>query len=184
MKSILLPAVFQAALLASACAEIKNGDFASGKEGWRGAGKVDKVDGDTVATINLSKFNFSELSQAFKMPASTKRMKITLAVKVSPDYAFNDKSRNVADLDWKPGGSYRWTALAYPRSDLHLRVASGKVRYQYRVFELKKGEWNFLSTEMDVSDPELIEMAICFPAGSGTMSVTKVKAEAVEVVKR
>lgn len=184
MKSILLQAAFNALLIVTACAEIKNGNFASGKEGWRGGGKPDKVDGDTVITLNLSKFNFSELSQAFKMPVSTKRMKVSLAVKVSSDYIFNDKSRNVADLDWKPGGSYRWTALTYPKSDLHLRVACGKVRYQYRVFELKKGEWNFLSTEMDVSDPELIEMAICFPAGSGTMSVTNVKAEAVEEVKR
>lgn len=181
MKRFILPCVVVICSLSFLRAELKNGDFANGKQNWRGGGKADNVDGDTVVSVTLDRFNFTEVSQTFKMPATTKRIKVSLAAKASGEYVFNDKSRKPSDVDFKAGGSYTWSALVHPKADLHLRFKDApSAHYQYHLFKLDAGKWTFHGAEFSVKKPDTIDLTIVFPPGTGTIVVTKVKVEEVK----
>ncbi len=176
-RSLLLP--FVIALIAGpAFGELKNGDFSAGKTDWRGQGKVEKTDGANVLSVALAKFNFTEVSQVFKMPPATKRIKVTLQVKASTDFVFNDKSRNISDVDFKPTGSYTWSALVHPKSDFHIRVKAPESEYEYKMVKVPAGDWTTLTAEIrGLKKPNAIDLALVFPPGDGTMMVKQVKVE-------
>jgi hypothetical protein len=181
MKRVILTCIVLICSLSFLHAELKNGTFASGKQNWRGGGKADNVDGDTVVLVTLDKFNYTELSQTFKMPATARRIKVSLAAKASGDYVFNDKSHKISDVDFKPGSAHVWSALVHPKTDLHLRFKdSPSAHYQYHLFKLDAGKWTFHGAEFSVKKPDTIDLSIVFPPGTGTIAVTLVKAEEVK----
>jgi len=164
-----LPLVLSAAL--------EDGDFTAGKGKWRGQGKVETVGGAPALVVALSKNNFTEITQSFKMPATTKGLKVTVVVQASADYVFNDKSRNIANVNFQPGGNYTWSAAVYPKSDFHIRLATDGW-YRYNLATVPKGTTTTLVAEIkDVKKPGDLELALVFPAGDGSMMVKRVSVE-------
>ncbi|TLD71860.1 hypothetical protein FEM03_03800 [Phragmitibacter flavus] len=162
--------------VAFAFAELENGDFSEGKAKWRGDGKVEKIGDDTVLAVTLSKNNFSETTQDLKMPATVKRIKVTVQVQPGKDYVFNEKSRNISDVDWTPGGNYSWSALVHPKSDFHIRVKDDSFRY--KLAKAEYGVWTTVEAEIrGIKNPKDLELALVFPPGDGVMMVKSVKVE-------
>lgn len=178
MKQTLLLAIVPAFILMPAFGELKNGDFSADKQGWRGPGKVEKSDDGKVLSVTLAKFNFTEVSQVFKMPPATRRFKVTLQVKASSDYVFNDKSPKISDVDFKIGGNYTWGALVHPKSDFHIRVKDETTYFHYKLAAVPPDAWKTVTAEIrDIKKPNAIDLVLVFPPGDGSMMVKQVKIE-------
>ena len=178
MKRSLLLAILPAFVSVPVFGELKNGDFSADKQDWRGPGKVEKSADGNVLSVALAKFNFTEVSQVFKMPPTTKRLKISAQVKASSDYVFNDKSRNISGVDFKVGGSYSWTALVHPKSDFHIRVKDEASHFQYKLAKVPVDTWTAVTAEIrGIKKPGAIDLVLVFPPGDGTMMVKQVKVE-------
>lgn len=178
MKRTLLIALLSAFISLPVRGELKNGDFSADKQDWRGPGKVDKTGDGKVLSVALAKFNFTEVSQVFKMPPATKRFKVSLEVKASPDYLFNDKSRNISEVDFKAGGTYIWGALVHPRADFHIRVKDEATSFHYSLVKVAPNAWTTVSAEIrSIKKPAAINLALVFPPGDGIMMVRRVKVE-------
>ena len=157
-------------------AGLENGDFINGKNQWQGDGKVEKVDGANALVVALSKNNFSEVRQTFKMPNTVKRIKVTAQVKCSEDYKMNDKARSISDVDFAPKGTYEWTAEVHPKSDFHIRVKDDS--WNYKLTKVEYGNWTTVVAEIrGISKPGSLELALVFPPGDGTMMVKGVTVE-------
>lgn len=178
MKRTLLIALLPAFISVPVHGELKNGDFSADKQNWRGPGKVEKSDDGKVLSVTLAKFNFSEVSQVFKMPPATRRFKVTLQVKASSDYVFNDKSQKISDVDFKVGGNYTWGALVHPKSDFHIRVKDETTYFHYKLAAVPLDKWTTITAEIrDIKKPNAIDLVLVFPPGDGTMMVKQVKVE-------
>jgi hypothetical protein len=160
----------------TAFAGLENGDFSDGKNKWRGDGKVEKAEGGNVLTVALSKNNFSETSQSFKMPASVKRLKVTVQVKCSENYVMNDKARSISDVDFGMGGTATWTALVYPKADFHIRLKDES--WRYKLSKVTYDAWTTVVAQFrGLSKPTALELALVFAPGDGTMMVKSVTVE-------
>jgi len=159
----------------SAFAGLENGDFSEGKNHWRGDGKVEKIDGANTLVVALSKNNFSESSQSFKMPGA-KRIKVTLQVKCSENYRFNDKARSISDVDFAPGGTYTWTGLVHPKADFHIRLKDDS--WNYKLSKVNFDGWTTVTAEIrGLAKPNSLELALVFAPGDGSMMVRGVTVE-------
>jgi hypothetical protein len=180
MKSPLLFATLATFIALPAFGELKNGDFSADKQNWRGPGKVEKSEDGKVLSVTLAKFNFTEVSQVFKMPPGTRRFKVTLQVKAAPDYVFNDKSPKISDVDFKVGGNYTWGALVHPKSDFHIRVKDETSYFHYKLAAVPLDTWTTVTAEIrDIKKPNAIDLVLVFPPGDGTMKVKQVKIESL-----
>lgn len=170
-KCLILPTMLMVALAPVALADLENADFAAGKSKWQGDGKVEKVEGENVLGVALSKNSFSELKQAFRMAPNVQRIRITLQVRASANYVLNEKSRSITPVDFSPNSNYTWTNLVYPRADFHIRLKDDS--YNYKLVEVTPGgPWVTLTAEVRaIRRPTDLELALVFPPGDGTILV-------------
>ncbi|QIF04075.1 hypothetical protein [Roseimicrobium sp. ORNL1] len=179
-KHFLLPALMLLALSPVALADLENGNFAAGKNKWQGDGKAEKVEGENVISVALSKNNFSELKQSFRMAPTVKRIKVSLQVQASSDYVLNDKSRSISDVDFSPNGNVTWTGLVHPKSDFHIRLKDDS--FNYKLTKVAPGGgWVTLTAEIrGIKKPTGLDLALVFPPGDGTMAVKNVTVEEIK----
>ena len=182
MKPPTVPTLVTILLLTASItfAQLDNGNFAEGKNKWRGPGKVEKVEARDVLVVSLSKNNFQDVTQSLKMPATVKRIKVTVEVQASADYVFNEKSRDISDLDWAIGGSYSWTSVVHLKSDFHIRLKDG-AGFSYKLMKLPLGAWTIVTAEFrGIKKPSGLELNLVFPPGDGKMMVRNVKVEEIK----
>lgn len=174
---LLLPALLALMTMPLAADGLENGNFAAGKSKWQGDGKVEKVEGETVLSVALSKNNFSELKQSVRLPSSVQRFRVTVQVQASTDYVLNAKSRAISDVDFSSNGNYTWTALVHPKSDFHIRLKDDS--YNYKLAKVAAGGgWATVTAEFrGIKKPTGLELALVFPPGDGTMMVKSVTLE-------
>jgi hypothetical protein len=182
MKPPTVPTIVATLLLTAPItfAQLDNGNFAQGKNKWQGPGKVEKVEAQDVLVVNLSKNNFQDVTQSLKMPATVKRIKVTVEVQASADYVFNEKSRDISDkVDFGIGGNYSWTSVVHPKSDFHIRLKDTD-GFKYKLMKLPPGAWTTFTAELGIKKPSSLELNLVFPPGDGKMMVRNVKVEEIK----
>jgi hypothetical protein len=161
-------------------AQLENGNFAEGKNKWRGPGKVEKVEAQDVLVVSLSKNNFQDVTQSLKMPATVKIIQVTVEVQASADYVFNEKSRDISGPDFAVGGNYSWTSVVHPKCDFHIRLKDTD-GFKYKPMKLPPGAWTTLTAEFrGIKKPSGLELNLVFPPGDGKMMVRSVKVEEIK----
>jgi len=182
-KPLTALAILCAALIsAHAATPLKNEDFAKGRSGWEGGGKIvflndadeptpEKEGGKPVLEVKLAKTQLTEIRQRFVFSHGERSLKTSLQIKTSPDYVRNDDAHKwTKDISWS-GGWYSWSNLVYPRVDFCLRLDGDKFYYLPRNLKTK-GEWVHLKgnfNDMKSAGPK--SLSLVFPAGEGTIWV-------------
>ena len=183
MKSI-LAAIAVASLFAATtnAQEINNADFAKGKVGWLGDGKVayfgadgqiseTPIPGATVGLkFELSKNSWREIKQSLR--AKPKETSLSISVKVMADPSFKrlEESRDYSGVNFGEGGGYVWSALVYPKCDFLVRAKDRS--WFYRPISLKPpGAWKTVTATFPDLSNGTREIALLFPPGEGTVYI-------------
>jgi len=174
----ILLALFTTAALAK---DFENGDFAKGKNGWLGDGKVVYLDAAGAASetqtpgsipavaIDLSKTQFKEITQKFETPEGTGALTVEVTYKASPDFKLNDKSSKFTkDNSWSPGTTWYWSGLVFPKVDLCIRLDKPD-GYSYRLSSVQPGsDWKTLHFRWDnVGSKKDVKLSVIVPPGDG-----------------
>lgn len=188
MKSTLLPIVSLALILTPKLfgQTLENGDFAKGKAGWTGDGKVVYLSADgkieekespkseRVMQIELKHNRWTSLKQSLHPKTKDTSVSVTLEVKAMPDFKPAAESREYSPVDFKEGGSYVWSAEVSPKCDLLVRLQD--TTWYYRPLSLKPYDtWKTSTQEFPSLKSQSRSVTLAFPPGTGSVLVKSVK---------
>ncbi len=162
--------------------EVDNPDFAKGKTGWQGDGKVVyfAADGSISETaspgatqglkIDLSKNAWREVHQSLRPKQKDTEIQYSVQVMAEPSFVRLPESREYSDVDFQQGGGYIWSALVYPKCDFLLRVRDDTWYYRPRSLT-PLGTWKTITENFPKLKARQREIALLFPPGEGTVYV-------------
>ena len=167
---------------------LKNADLKGGIAGWHGDGEpallkadgTEGADGDANVTPVIKIPLSSGDSRTVYQEISTRDLPTTMHVKVEVFASSDFKRSTRADdysIDWKPGGTWYWSAIAIPNVDFWIR-GGGNNGWFYKLASLKPGAWitvdgRFEGLHLD----EDSVVTFCAPPGHGTVYIKNPLAE-------
>jgi hypothetical protein len=190
LRSIVVLSVLSGLTVVSLRADnfLKNADLKDGIAGWHGDGEpallkadgTEGADGDPDVTPVIKIPLSSGDSRAVYQEISTRDKPTTMHVKVEV-YASSDFKRSThADdytIDWKPGGTWYWSAITIPNVDFWIRGGSSNSWF-YKLANLKPSAWTTVDGHFEglPNDDDRV-ITFCAPPGHGTVYIKNPLAE-------
>jgi hypothetical protein len=179
---------------------LDDGDFSKGKGKWLGEGQIVYLNADgTISPTDESKSTdplgtsqkpkptqiielklhtgqFTNLSQRFRTEKGSAAMNVEVVYKGSSDFKLNDKATTFTKGNtWQAGTTWYWTSVAFPKTDLCLRLD----RYDghsYKLESVKPGaEWQTAKFRWEsVKENQDVTLLILAAPGHGSLWVKSV----------
>ena len=163
---------------------LKNTDLKEGLAGWHGDGEAaflnpdgtEGAEGDKgvipVIKLALSKGQPHSVYQDYETRDDPKTQHIRVEVFASADFKRSTFATDYSpEINWKPGGTWYWSAECVPNVDFWIRGAPG---FLYKLANLKPGEWVTVDGRWDSPPPaEDRTVAFMVPPGDGAVYIRK-----------
>jgi len=156
-----------------------NTDLKTDIGGWHGDGELAYLNADgtegaegdpgvtTVIKIPMSSGNPHSEYQEFETHDTPTTLSAKVDVFASKDFQ-RSKFPEDYSIDWKPGGTWYWSALAIPNVDFWIRGSGSS--YCYKLASLKPGAWTTVAAHFEgLHADEDRTMSFCVPCGSGVV---------------
>ncbi len=177
------------ALLPAFGGDLENGAFVEGKKGWRGDLTIvhTKVDNSVVDTpgpdtkpaakLELSKSQFSEISQRIDGPDKGGVLTVEISYRGTPDFkVMEDSPKFTRGTPVNEHGVWYPKEMVYPKADICVRLDT-KTIHAYKLGKVTPGgDWETLKFTWDQiparSDATLVILA---PPGQGALLIQSIK---------
>lgn len=156
---------------------LTNTDFKDGIGGWHGEGDgvfladdgTEAPIGTPVIKILLSRGNSHSVYQEFETRDKPTSLHVKVDVFASSDFKRSKYPQDYS-INWKPGSTWYWTAIAIPNVDFWIR--GGGSGWFYKLASVKPGAWETVEGDFEglPSDGNRV-LNFCVPPGEGAIYI-------------